>query len=133
VLIVTYHYLYNIENADMMLLWPQNQLPLQINMEGLKDFKEDDIKLGEDSNDQLSSTVCVEQGKITIEEDPCDLPFCVAEVAQEEFKVEEDPCDQLSSDVYVKQEEVMVEEDPSDHLFSAACVKHSDEEERYKF
>jgi hypothetical protein len=78
-------------------------------MEGMKDLIGDEVKSGEESNDQLSSTVCVEQGEIKIEEDPIDHPFCVAKVTQEEVKVEEDPYDQLSS---------------------AACVKHSDEEER---
>jgi hypothetical protein len=78
-------------------------------MAGVKNCIEDEIMFSEDSNDQLSTAVCVEQGEIKVEEDPNDLHFCVAEVTQEEVKVEEDPYDQLSS---------------------AACVKHSDEEER---
>jgi hypothetical protein len=107
----------------------QYQLLLQINMEGMKDLIEDEIKLHEDSIDQLSSTVWVEQGELKIEEDPNDHPFCVAVVAQEE--VVEHPSDQRSSAVYVKQEEVKNEENPYDQLPSAACIKHNDEEERY--
>jgi hypothetical protein len=62
-----------------------------------------------DSNDQLSSVVCVEEGEIKVEEDPNDHPFCAADSTDEKFNVEEDPSDQLSS---------------------AACVKHNDDEER---
>jgi hypothetical protein len=96
----------------LLLLWPQHQyyLLLQINMEGMKDFKGDGIKLDEDSNNQLSSTICVEQGEIKIEEDFSDHSSCVADVTIEEIKVEEHPSDQLSSAVYVKQEEVNNEE-----------------------
>jgi hypothetical protein len=43
----------------LLLLWPQHQyhLPLQINMEGMKDLIGYEIKLGENSIDQLSSVV----------------------------------------------------------------------------
>jgi hypothetical protein len=78
-------------------------------MAGVKNIIEDEIKLGKDSNDQLSTAVCVEQEEMEIKEDPNELPFCVADLTEEKFNVEEDSYDQLSS---------------------AACVKHSDEEER---
>jgi hypothetical protein len=87
--ILPLHILYTYR-ADIMilffLLWlqNQNQLPLQINMEGMNDFIEDEIKVIEDSNVQLSSTVCVEQGEIESEEDPKHHPFCVSNVTLED-------------------------------------------------
>jgi hypothetical protein len=46
-----------------------------MNMEGMKYLIGEEIKLGEDSNDQLSSVVCVEEGEIKVEYDPNDHPF----------------------------------------------------------
>jgi hypothetical protein len=84
-------------------------MALADNMAGVKDFIKGNIKFGEDSNDQLSTAVCVEQEEIEIKEDPNDLPFCAVDLTEEKFNVEEGPYDQFSS---------------------VACVKHSDEEVR---
>jgi hypothetical protein len=116
----------------------QDQLPLQMNMAGMQYFIEDDKKLDEESDNQTSSSFCVEQGETKLEDD---LPFYVADLTQEEVKVEEGPYDQLSSDVsqnkedpyhqlssdaYVTQEEDKVEEDPYDHLSSDVSVKQEE-------
>jgi hypothetical protein len=100
----------------------RNQLLLQINMEGRNDFIEDEIKFGEDHNDQLSSTLCAEQGAIKVEEDPNDNPFCIADVTQKEFKVEDGHYDQLSTDVCVEQVDIKGEEDPLALPFCVADV-----------
>jgi hypothetical protein len=100
-------------------------------MAGVKNCLEDEIKFGEDSIDQLSTTACVEQEEIEIKEDPHDLPFCAANLTEEKFNVGNAvPYDQLSFAACAKQEGIKAEEEPRVQLSSAACVKYSDEEER---
>jgi hypothetical protein len=127
---VTYRYLCNIENTDMMLLWPQNQLPLQMNMEGLKDLKEDEIKFGE-----VYIYYCIyvhyrvqmflllllwlqKQYKLPLQINMAG----VKDFIEDEIKLGEDSNDHLSSTVCIEPMVIEIEEDLNDHPFCVANV-----------